>query len=180
MQEVTGVELAEIMNVSKEAVYQATRKGRIHRLPNGKYDLEQAQIDWKRKTHSRWGGKRLPRDRREPASPLHDERGSNPPEVNFWLKLVEQSYPHMADQFGRWGMRPAKVWNLLGMAFFLETCAVMRILEYPEDASLDDVFEYTPFTDKLRQCPHNRELEWWLVEQLKKDEGEELDRSNWE
>lgn len=180
MKEVTGVQLAEVMNVSKEAVYQATRKGRIHRLPNGKYDLDQAQVDWKRNTRARWGGKRTPRGHQELENPLHDERVSNPPEVNFWLKVVEQSYPLMADEFGRhWKIQPAKAWKLLGTVFFLESCAAIKILGYPEDTSLDEMFEHKGPTNKLLQWPWSPGLELLPVNELRKVEGKERAPADW-
>ncbi len=176
----------DILGRDESYVCKRLKKANFPVDEDGTIDFQEAKAWWDATIQTKHAPRRFRKDHgqgydarsvhsREPENRLHDETGFNPPEVEFWLKVVEHSYPYMADQFGRVGIKPAKVWELLGTAFFLETCAVMRILGCPEDASLDDVVAYTPFTNKLREWPRSKELERWLVNELKKDEGEPFD-----
>jgi len=58
--EANVTQLARLMNVRRQAVYNAERDGRIHRTQNGKFDVEQTLWDWQANTHPGHGGKREP------------------------------------------------------------------------------------------------------------------------
>ena len=61
MKEANVTQLAGLMNGSRQAIYKAEQDGRIQRKVNGKFDMVQAQTDWRNHTHPRHGGKREPR-----------------------------------------------------------------------------------------------------------------------
>ena len=175
MPEVTGVELAQHLNVSKEAVYQARKKGRITRLPNGKYDLDQALTDWHEKTHGRWGGKRI--SRRERDLRLAFEPGQLEL-LEFWQTVVEHAYPYVALGLAtEHQMPPREVWEFIKFLAVIELEFVMRELEIPEDRPI-------PMPGLFKKLHHLDDQEGerlcrWLEREAKKGPEEPLDRSVW-
>lgn len=57
MPEMTVAQFAQVKNVSRKAVFDALKHGRIRRLPNGRIDLAEALHDWEQNTNLSKGGK---------------------------------------------------------------------------------------------------------------------------
>jgi len=133
MTEATPTELAKILRVSREAIYKAERTGRIHRQPNGKFDVLQAMTDWIENTDPFWGGKRTPSsDTRQTPQVVNNEF------IEFWLLLFHHSAGPLAIELAkRTSLSPKEVWNILGFNLLLQWFIVFEILDISEDSLID-------------------------------------------
>ena len=180
MKEANVTQLAELLNVSRQAVYKADQDGRIQRNANGKFDVEQTQSDWRKNTHPRHGGKRVPRRGRPPGPALHPGQEAL---LDFWFTVAEEAYPLLAVELAReHGMPPKEAWQFIQFCFYVQQVAALKVLQIPDEVP----FPLEGFLQKLYHLNDESEpdvqedLVTWLEKEMKKGEREDLDPSIWE
>ncbi|WP_447963983.1 hypothetical protein [Nitrospira sp. Ecomares 2.1] len=158
MPEMTIQQFAIAKGVSRQAVHDALKGGRIHRLSNGKLDYEAALNDWTHNTHPGKGG--VHQRQREEAS--KSTKLATDPALEifadcFWL-LQRRMLPHTSRLLLEMGLSPQQAAGFLKEKVLADAYIMGQILGLQDEPWIDKN------CDALR-LTGNQEV---LTEQIKK------------
>lgn len=169
MPQLTAQQFAEAKGVSRQAVHDALRGGRIHRLPNGKIDLAEALHDWEQNTHPGKGGD-WPRRRKDASK---SAKLANDPTLEivadcFW-EFQHRMLSHTANLLIEVGLSPQQA------AGFLKEKVVFDAYIMGEILGLQDESWINQNCDALRLTRDQKALAkqikaWWKESPLNEPE----------
>ena len=73
-------------------------------------------------------------------------------------------------------MTPKEIWSFLAEAVLIQWRVVFQLLKIPDEQPIN----LEGFIYKLGRTEYSRELETWLLHELKKGDDEPLDHSIWD
>lgn len=160
MSEMTIQQFAEAKGVSRQAVFDALKRGRIQRLSNGKLDYEAALNDWTENTSLSKGGKR-PRQREEPSksTKLANDHALEILADCFW-EFQHRMLPHTANLLLEMGLSPQQAAGFLKEKIIFDGFIMGEILGLQDEAWINRNCDALRLTDN--QTGLAKQIKrWW-------------------
>jgi hypothetical protein len=137
MPEMTIQQFAQAKGVSRQAVFDALKRGRIQRLSNGKLDYEAALNDWTQNTHPGKGG--VHQRQREEAS--KSTKLATDPTLEiladcFW-EFQHRMLPHSARLLLEAGFSPQQAAGFLKEKVVFDAAVMGQILGLQDEPWID-------------------------------------------
>jgi hypothetical protein len=160
MPEMTIQQFAQAKGVSRQAVFDALRRGRIQRLSNGKIDCETALNDWTENTHPGKGG--VHQRQREEASKSTKLGKDHMLEIFadcFW-EFQHRMLPHTSRLLLEAGLGPQQAAHLLKEKTVFDAAVMGQILGLQDEAWIDKSCDALRLTGDQKALTEQIK-KWW-------------------